>query len=393
MGRSTDILIVSYRFPASQTPTSIILHQLFQHFPSDSCVVAAGPPVNWDESLRLPFREHRFGTQSTARWLERGYARSGPILLGAVHAWLLGLAVRYRPRRMYLHFPDPVFAIAGWMVARQLNIPHVVYFDITWKNNPGRRYRQMAFMQGRIARSATDCFAITDVLCEEVGAIAGREVQLLPHTITELPEAAPTLAPVEAVENVIHLAGTLYPAMNIDAVQRLVRVLPKLPGHPRLDIFGRNDEAHLRRYGLMQEGVNAGLVSRHELFAAQRRSRMLYLPFSFERKNEDMIRSNFPTRAMEYLVSGVPILVHAPRDSQLSRWAREHGWGLVIDEEDDDALRAGASRLLTDEDLRASLVAKAFDFVAQRNARTWSERLQRALGLTTPDLERNGRVT
>jgi len=50
----------------------------------------------------------------------------------------------------------------------------------------------------------------------------------------------------------------------------------------------------------------------------------------------------------EYLAAGVPILVYAPPDSYLARYASEHGFAEVVTEPDAVALARALRRLTTD---------------------------------------------
>jgi glycosyltransferase involved in cell wall biosynthesis len=70
----------------------------------------------------------------------------------------------------------------------------------------------------------------------------------------------------------------------------------------------------------------------------------------------------------EYLVSGVPVLVHAPADSYVSRDAEQYGWGLVVDRPDIQALAEGIRALSTDSALRERVVAKALQVAASRHS-------------------------
>ena len=106
---------------------------------------------------------------------------------------------------------------------------------------------------------------------------------------------------------------------------------------------------------------------------------MLYLPQAFDSSAPTMIRYNCPTKMMEYLVSGRPILVHSPPDSYLAWLARCAGFALVIDRPDVGELAAAIDRLAMDAALQAQLVDRALAFVRTRDGRRWSQVLWEAL--------------
>ena len=54
-----------------------------------------------------------------------------------------------------------------------------------------------------------------------------------------------------------------------------------------------------------------------------------------------MIRTATPARLVEYMASGRPLLVHAPRGSHVAEYARSEDFAEVVDAADDAALAAG----------------------------------------------------
>ena len=114
--------------------------------------------------------------------------------------------------------------------------------------------------------------------------------------------------------------------------------------------------------------------------AAQRRAALLFLPLAFCSSNPTEIRTVFPTKLLEYFVSGRPILVHAPADSWVSRAARAEGWGEVVDESYPLQLARAIDSLLADQPRQEALVAAAFKAACDRRASVVAQRLNAELG-------------
>ena len=95
---------------------------------------------------------------------------------------------------------------------------------------------------------------------------------------------------------------------------------------------------------------------------------VLIAPLSHKNGSADEVRTVFSTKLLEYLLAGRPILVFAPRDSFHAISARERGWGLVVDEDDPQALANGIVKLLTDQPLCERLVAGALAEAKRRDA-------------------------
>ena len=143
---------------------------------------------------------------------------------------------------------------------------------------------------------------------------------------------------------------------------------------PKLDLCAPVLPAEIRELG-----IGSRYVDQASLAEAQARSTVLFLPLAFEGPQPLMIRHNFPTKAMDYLRSGRPILVHSPADSYLTWLAKKEGFALVVDRPDVEELAAAIDRLVADRRLQEDLVAKALKFVRTRDSRLWADVLWKAL--------------
>jgi glycosyltransferase involved in cell wall biosynthesis len=85
-----------------------------------------------------------------------------------------------------------------------------------------------------------------------------------------------------------------------------------------------------------------------------------------------MIRNNLPTKLMDYLVSGRPILIHSPSDSYLNYLARREGFALIVERPDPFELAVAIDKLLRDHNLQRQLVANAFRFAETRRSDRWA---------------------
>ena len=87
----------------------------------------------------------------------------------------------------------------------------------------------------------------------------------------------------------------------------------------------------------------------------------------FKTPAPEITQTATPGKLPEYLISGVPILVHAAPDSYISEDAKKYGWGMVVDKSDPEVLAAGIKRLLSDNKLRKKLVSNAFKVAKKRH--------------------------
>jgi glycosyltransferase involved in cell wall biosynthesis len=177
----------------------------------------------------------------------------------------------------------------------------------------------------------------------------------------------------------IVFTGAIYDA-QAEALRRLVRALdrPELAG-ARLHL-----RSQLPPEIVAESGIEAGprvtlaAASVEESLAAQRAADVLFLPIAFD-ANEAVRRTASPSKLPEYLAAGRPILVHAPPDAYVTRYAREHGFAEVVDVPDEAALAAAVRRLATDEALGAQLVAAARETLRRHEVPAVAERFRAAL--------------
>jgi glycosyltransferase involved in cell wall biosynthesis len=94
--------------------------------------------------------------------------------------------------------------------------------------------------------------------------------------------------------------------------------------------------------------------------ALQQRADVLFLPLALHSNDAELVRTAAPGKMAEYLAAGRPILVHAPPDSFLASYFRDHECGIVVDRGDPAELAAALESVLTDAALRARLRARAW---------------------------------
>ncbi|MDT4952894.1 MAG: hypothetical protein QOJ02_1032 [Acidobacteriota bacterium] len=93
----------------------------------------------------------------------------------------------------------------------------------------------------------------------------------------------------------------------------------------------------------------------------QRAADILFLPLTLGSAYPELINTSNPAKMSEYLATRRPILVHAPPDSFIAWYFREHECGLVVDSEDPALMAEAVERLLSDEKLRSKLSANAWE--------------------------------
>ena len=146
--------------------------------------------------------------------------------------------------------------------------------------------------------------------------------------------------------------GAIYWA-QIGAIKNLIKAVKEIKDFKvTLHLYTPHDKNYLARRKIFQTDkiiFNKGTPS--EMKKIQRSANILFVPLSFNTNYSFLINSSSPGKTYEYMASGKPILIHAPRDSYISKYAKKHEFALVVDDDDADKLKVAINRLATDKKL------------------------------------------
>jgi len=206
----------------------------------------------------------------------------------------------------------------------------------------------------------------------------------LPHCI-DLPKDIPDKVNTKnnGTDSVnIVFTGDIYDS-NLDALKNIINTMKSLPSEYKLTICTPVSLSYLQEYNIHKsENIDIKFVSREDVLSIQRYATILFLPLAFKSSSITTIElaTMFPTKTIEYMVSGTPILVHAPSNYYVSKYAIEKGWGFVVDDPNPDSLKKAILRLTDDIELRQKLVQNAWQSAAIYDGNSVSKILQKYLG-------------
>jgi glycosyltransferase involved in cell wall biosynthesis len=128
----------------------------------------------------------------------------------------------------------------------------------------------------------------------------------------------------------------------------------------RLHLYTAQSPARLESEGIRGPVVIHPPQSLSTMPQIQQGADVLFLPLALHSDYPDIVRTAAPGKIGEYLAACRPILVHAPPDSFLASYFRDHQCGLVVDRNDPAELAAALESLLSDPAVRARLRARAW---------------------------------
>lgn len=366
----SKILLATKSYPPVIGGSAYLLHELLRNFPEESLVAIYGvndPPNN--SNLTLPFMSKQvllFGNKMLTVRVNRYFPE---LVIWLIKRELRKVIKKEKISKIYIHYPNASFAVAAFEVSKESNIPYDIYFDILWEERPGKSENRLAIKYERnIVSNARNVFAITEFASEFLSKKHHREVIFVPHTLDYKNISSSPVILQNDVKYKIHFAGGIYPDMNQDCIIRLVQAV-KLSG---LDIELEFCTPDLPKE-IEQEKISKKYLTKDELLKAQKEATLLFLPQAFFSNTPEMIVNNYPTKTMEYLCSGRPILVHSPANSYLSFSAKKDKYAFVVDEPSVELLAAAIKEICLSTQLQNSLALGALNFARTRESRYWAD--------------------
>jgi glycosyltransferase involved in cell wall biosynthesis len=352
------ILYLSWSVPPDTSGSAIIALNLARQFTREEMVVAGEkpygkPPVQWK-----PEWPEVCYVQSVWPFTGRGLRWWRWFQFPFVVVRCLWLVWRRRIDRIVVVYPKGQFLLAGYLVACLTGCKLFAYLHNTYELRKGFHRRLTAWAHERVFRRASHVFVMSEGMseffCERFPHL--KQTPLL-HSfnerVPEYREPPPVGSPMRFI-----FCGNLVTCK--DAAGRLAEAVARA-SNTSLSILSGDDPAALRQAGLLRQGTACAMVARDEIPDRLRQADVLLLPhnFYYPEAARDEFRTIFPTKTIEYLISGRPILAHSPADSFLTKFLVENDCALVVDRPDVGALCEAIERLRSDAELRARLVKNA----------------------------------
>jgi len=353
------ILLISWTLPPEPTGSAVIVGNLAKQFSADEMVVAGErpyrrPSVSWrDNWPRLMYIASALPpTWRGARWWRRLQL---PLML-----WRsMSLVRKYQCSVVVVVFPNEEFLLVGYLTALWTGAPLFAYFHNTYvENRRGLSFRFARWLQARVFSRARHVFVMSKAM---VGLYRERYPELscsaLVHSFNEdVPEFASPPEPRSPLR--LTICGNINESCR-DATLRICDALSRTED-VSLTLLSGTSRTDLQQLGLLRNGTRHETVSRDEVVRRLGEADIVVLPHGLTGKCSAVeYRTMFPTKTIEYLICGRPILAHTPPDSYLTRFLKEHNCALVVDQPSVQKLVEAVERLRTEPQLRSSLIRGA----------------------------------
>lgn len=261
---------------------------------------------------------------------------------------------------------DLIGTHATFLAAKRMDIPFVLYafddYEIQWIGNCQRKYASSVAPQ--TIQNAAAIIVPNECLQNAYRNRYGVESVVIRNTIDfsryEGYEGATEMEPDERGEQKIVYTGDIYEA-HYDAFRNLLQAVEMDSDHRiKIHIYSRRSKEELEQAGIRGPIVIHQAVPMEMIPSIQGAADLLFMPLAFSSDlPTEIIKTSAPMKMGEYLASGRPVLVHAPKDSFVSWYFRANDVGVVIDSDEPEELSAAIVEILKNADLRDRVTRNA----------------------------------
>ncbi|HKF47512.1 MAG TPA: glycosyltransferase [Terracidiphilus sp.] len=255
---------------------------------------------------------------------------------------------REKPDFVLAVYPIEDIVFSALVACRLTATPLVTWFhDLYFGAATGWRKRFASVLEPWITRSADVNLSISPAVRDWYRAQRGGNWDVLPHPIGA-GEFASLRAPAPRAKRTVFFCGAVYGNCESNLAQ-LVSAVAQSPG-VNLEIYTANGNAARRIVDIYATGDARFRISvatnrtRREVLDRMRSADVLYLPLTFDGAiPADELNTMFPTKSVEYLLSGKTLLVHVPRSTYVYERMRTQP-GVVLCTDPDAAALSHALR-------------------------------------------------
>jgi glycosyltransferase involved in cell wall biosynthesis len=371
------IAVLSEALPPSKTGQAIVLSRLLEVFaPEDYCLISAYGWGGNDKLSRQPGQlPGRYYQLESPPLLNRGYRYGLAHIREAINI-PAGVVQRSKQVADIIRSErcDAVVACtgdlldlpAGYRAAQRAGVPFYAYiFDHysyrEWAS-PVRRFWARRF-EPWVLKGADGVISTNEILRDDLWRHYRVESTIVHNSFDVLAYKGPTHADtrVRDREFKIIYTGDIYEA-HYDAFRNLLAAIESLGRENlKLHVYTARSSDELALMNIKGPIVFHAPRPPSEMPRIQQEADVLFLPLAFNSPYSKLVRTSATGKMGEYLATGRPVLAHAPADSFLAWYFRKHECGVLVDQFDHNLLAQVLEQVLTDEDLRQRVTARAWE--------------------------------
>ena len=362
--RKGKILLISRSIPPAVGGTSVVVGNLAKQFHRHEMVLigewSPGPKSEWREDWpELIYSLKALHRLPRRKQLQRLML---PFLFPLLLLRILRVARNHGCKNIIVIYPTELFLLVGYLVANLTNASFYPYFlNLYVQNSKGLARRFARWFQPRVFQRAKHVFVMSEGMQNFYRKSYPELVNCSP-LVHSFSEPTPVYIPPPTPSDLTHfmMIGSINEGCR-DAAQRMWSALKGL-SDIRLTLHTNQPRHVLEKWGFLGENVrlSSANVSADLLRNRLQEADFVLLPHGFQGAySKEEYQTGFPTRTIDYLLCGRPILAHSPPGAFLTQFLKHHKCALVVEEPSESAFFVAVKRLREDAQLREGLVRNA----------------------------------
>ena len=305
-----SLLVVCKAIPFESGGAAGIIRNLFQNStPAEEIVLIGRKPKTevYYDILQLPYKTEILPLSAG----EETFIKKITKLL---YSLILGIKFRkkYNANVVLGIYRDESSFILSYLISILSGKPLFVYITDLYGENYENRSKKI--FQKIVFHRAKKIFCLTEGMQQVYKDEYNLDTIVIPHCVNDIPKVKPRKYPNQPFK--ILFSGSIVHD-RLDLLQNLVQLIGNKKEY-KLRLLCPHDNDFLEANNLLADNVtNAFIYSNEEMLMELKKADLLYLPLTFKKpfsqRSFFQLKSCLGTKSFDYMQSGVPILVHSPK--------------------------------------------------------------------------------
>ena len=306
-----------------------------------------------DNGVKLEIREHKIS--GLANFFSRGTSIALPHIavlfkIPKIVKEAVKVGKEIDAEVVYVNWPSTPFAIAGWLTAKRLKKPLVFYLHDLWFETQKNKVQKLTakLYEPKIIKDAEKVLVMNPPSGIFITEKYGVKCEVLEHAVNSeiWPlDKKPVRLPANPQQIVMLGAVNKYNKDSVVSFSKAVEFFPNLS----LKILTNQTVGDLKAMGLSTAKVSTEFVPRERLQETILEADILYMALGFETNVQKEVEVVIPTRLMDYLPTGIPIIAHGPANTWTLQEAKNRAWGYCINSKEVKVVTQDLDKFLSGE--------------------------------------------
>lgn len=350
------ILVISWGLPPEPIAMAIVVANLARQFSADQMVIAGEKirSLNYKEltdinDIEFNYIFRRFGYRKILSLVQLPVALFKTLLI----------IKRHNVDKIFAIYPTEVFLLVAYLASLITGKELYLYFVNTYVENRHSFLRPLhVFFQKMLFKRAKHVFVMSEGMVDLYKKIYPdlKKCSALRHTFNEEITEYRSYEIGHRVN--FYFSGNVNDSCR-EAAIRLFNTISSNPNY-KITVSPGSQKSSLISYGIKTDKLNLISASRDNLITEIRKAEIMLLPHGFHGAlSQEEYDTIFPTKVIEYLISGKVILLHAPESSFLTKFMQTHNCALIVTQSDEKMILEAIETLKNDSLLREQLIRNA----------------------------------